>query len=141
MSGFEKFADTEPIAAHRFAAGSTVVATRDEKPVGFAVVQRIDAMAYLTNISVVPESSGENVGTSLLEKAAQTAARMGFSRIALATFKEPRWNGPWFRRLGYSPMPPEHIGPGLQAILRRHATFLDISNRETLWKSLLERSV
>jgi GNAT superfamily N-acetyltransferase len=137
MSGFEKFADTEPIAAHRFAAGSTVVATRDEKPVGFAVVQRIDAMAYLTNISVVPESSGENVGTSLLEKAEQTAVRMGFSRIALATFKEPRWNGPWFRRLGYSPMPLEHIGPGLQ----RHATFLDMSNRETLWKGLLERSV
>jgi GNAT superfamily N-acetyltransferase len=91
MSGFEKFADTEPIAAHRFAAGSTVVATRDEKPVGFAVVQRIDATAYLTNISVVPESSGENVGTSLLEKAEQTAVRMGFSRIALATFKEPQW--------------------------------------------------
>jgi hypothetical protein len=37
--------------------------------VGFANVQRIDAMAYLTNISVVPESSGEDVATSLLEKA------------------------------------------------------------------------
>jgi hypothetical protein len=42
--------------------------------VGFANVQRIDAMAYLTNISVVPESSGEDVGTSHLEKAEEDAA-------------------------------------------------------------------
>ena len=68
LSGFEEFADTEPIAADRFTAGSTVVATRQEKPVGFAIVQRIDAVAHLVNISVVPESSDENVGTSLLEK-------------------------------------------------------------------------
>jgi GNAT superfamily N-acetyltransferase len=141
LSGFEKFADTPPIAADRFAGGWTVVATQDEEPVGFAIVQRVDAMAYLANISVLPEASGETVGTSLLEKAVRDAATMGFSRMALATFKDPRWNGPWFRRLGFSLMPLEHFGPGLQAILQRHETFLDMSNRETLWKSLLERLV
>ena len=141
LSGFEKFADMPPIAADRFGGGWTVVATQDEEPVGFAIVQRVDAMAYLANISVLPEASGENVGTSLLEKAVRDAATMGFLRMALTTFKDPRWNGPWFRRLGFSLMPPEHIGPGLQAILQRHATFLDMSNRETLWTSLLERLV
>ena len=136
LSGFEKFADTPPIAADRFAEGWTVVAAQDEEPVGFAIIQRIDIIAFLANISVVPEASGESVGSSLLAKAAQDATGMGFSRMALATFKHPRWNGPWFRRLGFSPMPIEHIGPGLQTILQRHATFLDMSIRETLWKTL-----
>ena len=45
LSGFEKFADMPPIAADRFGGGWTVVATRDEEPVGFAIVQRVDAMA------------------------------------------------------------------------------------------------
>jgi N-acetylglutamate synthase-like GNAT family acetyltransferase len=121
--------------------GWTVVATQDEQPVGFAIVQPIDVVAYLANISVVPEASGEGVGPSLLAKAEQDAKEMGFSRMVLATFRDPRWNGPWFRRLGFSLMPTENIGPGLQAILQRHATFLDMSIRETLWKTLSERLV
>jgi N-acetylglutamate synthase-like GNAT family acetyltransferase len=141
LSGFEKFADTPPIAADRFSIGWTVVATLGEVPVGFAIVQRIDVIAYLANISVEPEASGEGVGSSLLAKAEQDARDLGLSRMALATFKEPSWNGPWFRRLGFSLMPAENIVPGFQAILQRHATFLDMSIRETLWKILSDRLI
>jgi hypothetical protein len=38
-------------------------------------------------------------------------------------------------------MPAENIVPGFQAILQRHATFLDMSIRETLWKILSDRLI
>jgi len=137
LSDFEKFADTPPIAADRFAEGWTIVATQDEEPVGFAILQKVDALAYLANISVALEASGQRIGTSLMANVERYAIGMGFSRMVLTTFKEPRWNGPWFRRLGFSPIPTEQIGPGLRTILQRHATFLDMSTRETLWKSFM----
>ncbi len=101
---------------------------------GFAIIQTIDGLAYLANISSVPKASG--VGASLLQRAEQEAKAMKLDVITLATFKGPRWNGPWFRQYGFSTMPEMRIGPELRAILQRHATFLDMAKRETLWKPL-----
>ena len=58
---------------------------------------------------------------------------MGSPAVTLATFKSPPWNGPWFRRHGFAAMPEERIGAGLRAVLDRHAAFLDMATRETLW--------
>jgi len=52
----------------------------------------------------------------------------------LTTFRTPKWNGPWFRRFGFVPMPEERIGSGLRAIVERQAKFVDPSTRETLWR-------
>ena len=58
LSGLEKFADAAPIAPDRFALGLTFVACEQDRLLGFAIVQTVDGMAYLANISVVPEVSG-----------------------------------------------------------------------------------
>jgi N-acetylglutamate synthase-like GNAT family acetyltransferase len=139
LSGFEKLADVAPIAPDRFATGLTIVAAQRHRLLGFAIIQTLDKMAYLANISVVSGASG--IGVSLLQRAEQEAEAMEVAAITLATFKEPRWNGPWFRRFGFSTMPEAQIGPGLRAILHRHATFLDMTTRETLWKPLIVRNV
>jgi hypothetical protein len=54
----------------------------------------------------------------------------------------PPWNGPWFRRQGFTTMPESEVGAGLLAVLTRHASFLDMQSRETLWFPIIKaRSV
>jgi N-acetylglutamate synthase-like GNAT family acetyltransferase len=134
LAGYEKFANAAPIAGERFAVGLTTVAVQDDRILGFAILQTIDGFGYLANISSLPGTS--NVGALLLQRAEQEAKAIELDAIVLTTFREPKWNGPWFRRNGFSTMPQAWIGPELLAILERHATFLDMQKRETLWKPL-----
>ena len=103
---------------------------------GFALAQPLDGLLYLANISVAPDASGRGVGQMLLARVSGLAHEGGFPAVTLATFRAPPWNGPWFRKQGFTPMPATRIGPGLQAVLGRHAAFLDMATRETLWTGL-----
>lgn len=134
LPGFERAVTSPPIAAERFATGETVVAERDGEPVGFALLQPLDGMLYLAIIAVTPQAGRQGVGAALLRHAAGRAAAEALAAVTLTTFRLPPWNGPWFRRHGYAPIPEERIGPGLRAVLARHATFLDMTTRETLWR-------
>ena len=103
---------------------------------GFTLAQPLDGLLYLANISVVPHASGFGIGQSLLTCVSGLAHEGGLPAVTLATFKTPPWNGPWFRKQGFTPMPAARIGPGLQAVLDRHAASLDMAMRETLWTEL-----
>jgi hypothetical protein len=72
--------------------------------------------------------------------AERRAQQLKVAGLSLTTFRLPLWNGPWFRGQGYLPIPEERIGSGLRAILDRHATFHDMSGRETLWKPIASSS-
>ena len=103
---------------------------------GFALAQPLDGLLYLANISVAPRASGRGIGQALLARVLGLAHEGGLPAVTLATFRTPPWNGPWFRKQGFTPMPATRIGPGLQAVLERHAAFLDMTTRETLWTEL-----
>lgn len=134
LPGFTQAAEGPPIAAERFAVGGTVVAEIDGRVAGYVLTQTLDGLLYVANIMVAPDASGRGVGASLLRSAERRAAEHSPPAVALTTFRAPPWNGPWFRRQGYRPMPEDRIGPGLRAILDRHATVFDMTARETLWK-------
>lgn len=136
LDSFAAVVQASPIAPERFLSGETVVAEIDGKACGYVLMQPLDGMMYIANIMVEPAASGRGVGAGLLAAVHSRAMELNLSGIALTTFKSPRWNGPWFRKAGFIPMPDDRIGDGLAAILLRHATFLDMSNRETLWKKL-----
>ena len=137
LSGFEYPAKASPIAADRLADGIVVVAEGSgDILLGFALAQPLDDLLYLANISVAPDASGRGIGQSLLARVSGLAHEGGLPAVTLATFKAPSWNGPWFRKQGFTPMPAARIGPGLQAVLDQHATFLDMATRETLWTEL-----
>jgi len=91
-------------------------------------------MSYVTNISVDSDLSGRGIGAALIAAANARAIAAGLPALVLTTFKTPPWNGPWFRRLGFEPIPGQLIGPDLCAILDRHSRFLDMGTRETLWR-------
>ncbi|MDQ0474980.1 GNAT family N-acetyltransferase [Labrys wisconsinensis] len=133
LAGFEGVVAAPAIAAERFLVGETLVAEAGGSAVGYVLMQPLDGLLYVANIAVLPEASGLGLGAALIEAARGRSRALRLGGLMLTTFRTPPWNGPWFRRLGFSPMPPERIGPGLAAILDRHASFLDMSRRETLW--------
>jgi N-acetylglutamate synthase-like GNAT family acetyltransferase len=142
LAGFEFVAASPPIAADRFISGTTFVAEVSELLVGFALIQPMDGALYLANISVVPYASKCGVGARLLERVIAHARATQATAVMLATFRAPPWNGPWFHRQGFTTMPESEVGAGLLAVLTRHASFLDMQSRETLWFPIIKaRSV
>jgi N-acetylglutamate synthase-like GNAT family acetyltransferase len=87
---------------------------------------------YLANISVVPYASKCGVGARLLDRVIAHARATQATAVMLATFRVPPWNGPWFRRKGFTTMPESEAGAGLLAVLTWHASFLDMQIRGTL---------
>ena len=138
---FARAAEGPAIALERFVEGETIVAELLEKPAGFVLSQPLDGLLYVTNAAVNPEAAGLGIGRLLMIGAEHRARQLKVAGLSRATFRIPPWNGPWFRRQGYSPIPEERIGPGLRAILDRHASFLDMSMRETLWKPIASSSI
>ena len=133
LAGFEFAGASPPIAADRLISGTTFVAEILESLVGFALVKPMDGALYLANISVLPDASNRGVGTRLLERVIAHARATQATAVTLATFRAPSWNGPWFRRQGFTTMPESEVGAGLRAVLTRQASFLDMQTRETLW--------
>jgi GNAT superfamily N-acetyltransferase len=134
-------ADAPAIAAERFADGETVVAELLDKSVGFVLFKPLDGLLYVSSVAVTPEAGGRGIGRLLMIGAERRAQQLKVAGLSLTTFRIPLWNGPWFRSQGYVPIPEERIGSGLRAVLDRHATFHDMSGRETLWKPIGKSSM
>ncbi|TWB43343.1 GNAT family N-acetyltransferase [Nitrospirillum pindoramense] len=127
-------ADRPPIALERLASGTVWVADGAGRPTGFILLQPQDDQLYIANISVAPEAAGQGIGAALLGQALADARTLGLEALTLTTFMAPPWNGPWFRRHGYTPMPAERIGPILRATPERQAITVDPATREVLWR-------
>jgi GNAT superfamily N-acetyltransferase len=130
-------ADTAAVAEHRFRRGRAIVAaTAAQTVLGFALTRPVDALLLLDNISTSSKCRGQGVGARLLQAVLNEASTEGFSAVALTTFREPVWNGPWFRKFGFEPMPDHLIGTALRALIKHQSTYLDPRTRETLWRRL-----
>lgn len=133
LPGFEFVVRAPAIDADRFGPGEVWVAEVDKVVVGFVLLQPHEDTLYLANVSVVPEASGHNIGVALIAQAVSRATATAAKAVTLATFRAPPWNGPWFRRQGFEPVPEDCIQPMLRAILEGHSQYVDMSTRETLW--------
>lgn len=130
-------ATAPPLGPDRFAAGETLVARLedDPTPLGFVLLRPLDGLLYLDNISVASNAGGRGIGTLLLAAAEARRLALGLPGISLTTFRAPPWNGPWFRRQGFAPMPRDAIGAGLADVIARQNRMLDPASREVLWRS------
>ncbi|MBN9220203.1 MAG: GNAT family N-acetyltransferase [Mesorhizobium sp.] len=127
-------ADAPPLPRGRFEACRVEVAVgrEDPEPIGFVAVRLLDGSLYLDNISIAPDASGRGIGSTLLSSAINHAAALRVPAVSLTTFKEPPWNGPWFRKRGFQPMRGDQIGAGLRGVMERQWQTLDPGSRETL---------
>lgn len=121
---FGPLSDPNEIPAFYTAAcrsGVLLVAVEDDTPLGFAVLGRVDGEGHLAEIDVAPSHQGKGVGTVLIEAVCGWALGRGYLSLTLTTFRDVRWNGPFYAHRGFVEVPEEVHGPELSAILADEA--------------------
>lgn len=92
-----------------------VAVAADDRPVGFAVAERLGDAGHLEELDVVPEAGGRGVGTLLLEAVCAWAAAQGLPAVTLCTFRDVPWNAPFYARRGFVALADAELSPALAA--------------------------
>lgn len=98
--------------------------------VGWAYVGRIDGELCLGQISVLRSRGREGIGTRLLLQIIERARAAGEPSIVLNTETDVPWNGPWYERHGFRPIPRASWSPALERVA--HDQGLDWTKRTHL---------
>ena len=107
-----------------------VIIVADEAgPVGFALVQTIENTLYLDQISVDPAHGRKRLGTALLRAVCQKAIDHECTSVTLSTFRDVKWNGPFYRRSGFKEIARRNMADWMLEIEERQAETLDVSKR------------
>ena len=87
------------------AAHLHVARTAKGAPAGFAMTSVREGWLYLDQISVDPAHGRGGVGSALIGRVMLEAKDRGLKRVTLSTFRDPPWNGPFYRRNGFRELP------------------------------------
>jgi GNAT superfamily N-acetyltransferase len=134
------FTDTTPLSMFAEAQASGllwVVTSADGTCAGFGLVSRCERRLHLEEFAVRPEDGRRGVGTALMREIERWAAAHGFAEVTLTTYRDVPWNGPFYRRLGYTVVPPEDLDPELAARREEEAALgFDSMPRVAMRKSI-----
>ncbi len=104
------------------AAGLLWVAVSPQhQPVGFALVERADAVLHLEELDVHPLHGQRGVGTALVQAVCAWAHEQGYREITLTTYRDIPWNGPFYGRLGFVTLKGAELSRELQARVKTEA--------------------
>ncbi len=135
--GMAVIADDEPPTLPQLQryvdAGRAWVAQEQGRPAAYLIAELVDGLPHIEQVSVHPQFARRGLGRALISHCATWAAECGHRALTLTTFVDVPWNGPYYRRLGFRPLEPAELTPGLRA-LREHeaARGLDRWPRECL---------
>jgi GNAT superfamily N-acetyltransferase len=102
--------------------GHLWVALLDDVPVGFAHIKILEpTAAHLDEIDVHPEHGRRGIGTRLVTAVCDWAARLKYRSVTLATFRDVRWNMPFYAKLGFEVVPQENLTPALRLVVADEA--------------------
>lgn len=139
--GLDAIADAEPddpdtLRAH-IEDGTAWVAESAGDVVGYAVASVVDGDAHLGQVSVIRGAQRIGVGRLLIERVERWGREQELGSITLTTFVDVPWNGPYYARLGYEPIPLNEFCPGLAAIRANEtANGIDLQPRIAMRKPL-----
>ncbi|KAH8678869.1 putative acetyltransferase [Tricladium varicosporioides] len=106
-----------------------------DQPIGFLGGHDIEGKFHLAEVSVAREFQGRGVGRALMATMVEQAQREGYKAITLTTFRNVPWNGPWYRRLGFSEVDEKNVDHYYLSILENEAEHgLDRSSRCVMHK-------
>ncbi len=127
----------DELTAYARAGRSWVAVEGDDDPIGYVVVDVIDGLAHIEQVSVLPEHQGRGIGRGLIDAAEQWARGAGRPALTLTTFTDVAWNAPLYRRLGFTVLAEPDIGPELRAVRAVEAAHgLDPATRVCMHKLL-----
>ncbi len=90
-----------------------VIADHDV-PVGYAIVDVVDELAHLEQLSVLPNRGRKGLGAALLAHVCDWAAKQRFDGVTLTTFTDIPWNAPFYAKHGFRVLQDSEIGPELR---------------------------
>ena len=109
--------------------GLSLVAEMDGRVAGFVIGDRYDEDVYLHELDVGRDYQRRGIGAMLVSGFIDLARAQGANNIYLSTFRDPPWNAPFYRRLGFNDVPRADYLPWMAEIEQRQAEFLDIATR------------
>ncbi len=120
-----------PMADHitSIETGISISAEIDGRIAGFVMGEMQGAVAYLRELDVDPAYQRRGIGAMLVTAYAETARAKGAPAVYLSTFRDPPWNAPFYRRLGFTDVDRADYLPWMTAMEAAQASFLDLSTR------------
>jgi GNAT superfamily N-acetyltransferase len=70
-------------------------------PVGFIRLEELAGLAHIEQLSVHPDHMRQGNGTALIEAARTWSRSRGYAEMTLATYRDVRWNAPFYATLGF----------------------------------------
>jgi|KBSMisStandDraft_5_1062788.scaffolds.fasta_scaffold1299393_1 GNAT superfamily N-acetyltransferase len=90
-------------------------------PVGMVIASVRDGTAYVEEMDVLTDHGRRGLGGRLLEAACRWAREQGHPAVTLSTFRDVPWNGPFYRKHGFSDLAPADWTPGMHVIREQEA--------------------
>jgi GNAT superfamily N-acetyltransferase len=120
--GMEDIAADEPLSvvelAGYLADDRVWVVVHEDAVVAYALVDVVDGVAHLEQLSVLPDYGRRGYGAALLAHVCDWARQRDLGAVTLATFVHVPWNGPYYARHGFQRLRDEEAMHGLDPTLR-----------------------
>ncbi|MCD5315064.1 GNAT family N-acetyltransferase [Kineosporia babensis] len=116
--GMPEVADDEPFSIEELLAyqGRTWVYERDGEAVAYLLIDLVDSLFHIEQVTVHPRAARQGIGRALIEHVYAQAPQQ---KLTLTTFEQVPWNAPYYRRLNFETF--ASPGPELQQVRRREA--------------------
>ena len=116
------------------AGRSWVAVGNSGRPVAFVLVELVDGVAHIEQISVDPGHAHRRIGSDLIDHVERWTTGPA---LTLTTFRDVPWNGPYYERLGFRELAPAEQGPELRALMAEEAAHgLDPAQRVAMVRSI-----
>jgi len=107
--GYIESRSIDPGLLQKLCGNGTLWVAINEKdaPIGFVACYPLDGFFYVHEISVSREAQGKGIGRRLMHTIENYAIDQGYPYIGLVTFRDIRWNGPFYKSLGFKEIAPD----------------------------------
>ena len=124
--GLDWVADDEPFSIatlHEYALGGRSWVALDETAtvIGYVLVDVVDQVVHIEQVSVMPDRQGSGIGRGLIDHVCDWAVTTGRPAVTLTTFADVPWNRPLYEHLGFRVLTEHEIGPELRAVREAEA--------------------
>lgn len=109
----------------------------DDHPVAFVLVDLVDGLAHIEQVSVDPSHARRRLGSALIDHVSAWAAERDLAALTLTTFRDVPWNAPYYARLGFRRLADAERGPELGELMAAEARFgLDPAERVAMRREI-----